>query len=172
VILPDGFDFTLAGRDRRQPLADWSALGIRDAYGNPIPRLDLPASLLVPAGHDGPAYLVYENFDVILRWNRSEYYAISIGRLADRLAGGDALEDSIDASRPGVSRADVSKLQAGLTKLGYDAGTADGIIGPATRRALRQFQADRDRIADGHVDATSVAAVAKALDESMRDIHP
>lgn len=172
VSLPDGFDFTLAGRDHRQPLAEWSALGLRDAYGNAIPRLDLPASLLVPAGHDGPAYLVYENFDVILRWNRSEYYAISVGRLADRLAGGDALEDEIDPSEPGVSRADVSALQAGLAKLGYDAGTPDGIIGPATRRALSRFQADRNRIADGHVDAASVAAVAEALDESMRDIHP
>lgn len=166
VSLPDGFDFTLAGRDREQPLAEWSALGIRDAYGNPIPRLDLPASLLVPGGHDGPAYLVYENFEVILRWNRSEYYAISVGRLADRLAGGDALDESIDPDEPGVSRADVSALQEGLATLGYDAGSPDGVIGPATRRALRQFQADRDEIADGHVDAASVAAVRQALDAS------
>lgn len=172
VRLPDGFDFTLAGRDRRQPLAEWSALGVMDAYGNPIPRLDLPASLLVPAGHDGPAYLVYDNFDVIMRWNRSEYYAISVGRLADRLAGGDALEDAIDPTAPAVSRADVSTLQAGLARLGYDPGEPDGIIGPATRRALRQFQADRNRIADGHVDAASVAAVSDALDDSMHDIHP
>ncbi len=168
VRLPDGFDFTLAGRDRTQPLAEWSALGIRDAYGNPIPRLDLPASLLVPGGHDGPAYLVYENFDVIMRWNRSEYYAIAVGRLADRLAGGDALEDAIDPDEPGVSRTDVSALQAGLATLGYDAGTPDGIIGPATRRALRQFQSDRDQIADGHVDAASVAAVREALAATTR----
>lgn len=172
VRLPDGFDFTLAGRDRRQPLGEWAGLGVTDAYGNPIPRLDLPASLLVPAGHDGPAYLVYGNFDVILRWNRSEYYAISVGRLADRLAGGDALDGALDPAEPGVSRADVSALQGGLARLGYDSGEPDGIIGPATRRALRQFQADRNQIADGHVDAASVAAVRDALDDSMRGIHP
>ena len=85
--LPDGFDYALAGRDQRRPLSDWVDLGVTDAFGRALPRLDLRAALLVPSGHDGPAFLAYDNFDVIMRWNRSEFYALSVGRLADEIAG-------------------------------------------------------------------------------------
>lgn len=162
VRLPDGFDFSLAGRDRRQPLTEWAALGVTDAWGRPLARFDIEASVLVPAGHRGPAYIVYRNFDVILKWNRSEYYALAVGRLADQLAGGEPLDDLLDTGAEPVTRDEVLTLQASLNTLGYDAGAEDGIFGGATRRALSRFQQERGLVADGHLDAEAVVQVREA----------
>ena len=159
VRLPQGFDFSLSGREGIRTLADWVDLGITDAYGGALPPLDIPAAVLVPSGHQGPAFLTYENFAVIMRWNRSEYYAISVGRLADRIAGGSVLTRQADTDSEPVTRAKVQRLQADLTLLGYDAGKADGIFGPATRRALSLFQDANDMIADGHLNSKALQAV-------------
>ena len=78
ISLPLNFDYSLAGRDQKRPLTDWVGLAVTDAYGGTLPSLDINASVLVPAGHRGPVFLVYDNFEVIMRWNRSEYYAISV----------------------------------------------------------------------------------------------
>ena len=161
--LPDGFDFSLAGRDRPRPLAAWVALGVTDAHGRALPPLDIPEALVVPAGHAGPAFLVYGNFDVIMRWNRSENYALAVGRLADRIAGGGPLVRAPDPDEPPVSRDDVRGLQAGLVRLGYDPGEVDGVFGSRTRRALARFQQERRLVADGHLDAEALAAVRAAL---------
>lgn len=160
--LPASFDFVEAGREKKRPLADWVARGITDARDRELPGLALPAAVLVPAGHNGPAFLTYDNFDVIMRWNRSEYYALAVGHFADRIAGGSPLErePSDDAVRVTVDQ--VRRLQADLGTLGYDAGEPDGIPGPATRRAVSLFQQDRSLIADGYVDAALVAAVRDA----------
>lgn len=163
VRLPRDFDYSLAGRDVEKPLSAWAELGIRDAFGRALPPLALPASVLVPAGHDGPAFIVYENFDVIMRWNRSEYYALAVGRLADRIAGGGPLVREPVANGERVSREQVMRLQEDLARLGFDPGEADGIFGPATRRALREFQKRRNLVADGHLDADALAAVEDAV---------
>ncbi|WP_405241336.1 lytic murein transglycosylase [Lentisalinibacter salinarum] len=152
VRLPEGFDYALAGRDRRRPLADWVDMGITDAWGRPLPRLDLESAILVPAGHKGPAFIVYENFDVIMGWNRSEFYALGVGRLADRIAGGGTLVTGLPEDAGPLRRADVEGLQVALAALGYDPGEPDGIVGPATRRAVSAYQQDRGLVADGHVD--------------------
>ena len=159
VRLPQGFDFSLSGREGIRTLAEWVDLGITDAFGGALPPLDIPAAVLVPSGHQGPAFLTYENFDVIMRWNRSEYYAISVGRLADRIAGAGVLTRQSDTGSEPVTRDKVQRLQADLTLLGYDAGKADGIFGPATRRALSRFQDANDMIADGHLDRKALQAV-------------
>ncbi len=159
VRLPEEFDYSLAGRDDRQPLSNWAQLGVTDVYGNALPNLDLPAALIVPAGHKGPVFLVYKNFDVIMRWNRSEFYALAVGRLADRIAGGGPLSRPPPEITERISADDVRQLQMDLASLGFDVGEPDGIVGPATRRALSQFQASRERIADGHLDAEILAAV-------------
>ncbi len=158
VRLPDAFDYALAGDGTRRPLAAWADLGIRQANGAPLPQADVDAKLVVPAGADGPAFLVYRNFDVIMGWNRSESYALSVGLLADRIAG-----------RPGLVRPppndealrveDVVRLQRALAERGFDPGPADGIWGPATRRALTEFEASTGRVADGYPDAAILNAL-------------
>jgi membrane-bound lytic murein transglycosylase B len=87
VLLPAGFDTSLASMDRRKSLAQWSALGVRQINGAALPRADMKGSIVLPQGPEGPAFIVYHNFRVILRWNRSVNYAIAVGYLADRIAG-------------------------------------------------------------------------------------
>jgi len=86
VTLPPKFDSRLADLKQRKPLASWQALGVRTATGRALPRSSLQASLILPDGPTGPAWLVYDNFRVLLKWNRSVSFAVTVGTLADRLA--------------------------------------------------------------------------------------
>ena len=162
IRLPQNFDYSLAGRDQKRPLAEWVGLGVTDAYGGALPLLGINAAVLVPAGHRGPVFLAYDNFEVIMRWNRSEYYAISVGRLADRIAGSVALTREADPDGDPITLTEVKRLQQDLGLLGYDAGKADGMFGPATRRALSRFQQAKGMIADGHLNRKALQAVRKA----------
>lgn len=153
VVLPTSFDYALAGLDKTRPLRDWRELGVTDTSGNPVDDLDLDASLLVPAGHDGPAFLVYENFHVILRWNRSEFFALAVGHLADRIGGGGRLHTPPPRS-DALTRAQLMEVQRRLNEAGHDVGEPDGILGPATRAAIREYQRSRGLVADGYVDRT------------------
>lgn len=166
VRLPRRFDYSLAGRYQKRPLSEWVERGVTDASGRALPRLDLPAALLVPSGHAGPAFLTYPNFDVILRWNRSEFYALSVGRLADEIAGAGPLTRPPPADAIRISRDRVLQLQHDLAALGYDVGKPDGIVGPVTRRALSRFQQQRSMVADGHLDAATLDAVREAAEKS------
>ena len=85
VRLPKDFDVSLVGLEKRLPLSQWQALGLRRSNGRDLPRRNIEASLIMPDGVDGPAYLVYDNFRVLLSWNRSEAFAVAVGTLADRL---------------------------------------------------------------------------------------
>ena len=140
VRLPDDFPWELAGLDQRKKLADWQALGVRRVDGQDLPAVDLDASLVAPGGHMGPAFLVYQNFRVILNWNRSVTYAIAVGHLADRLAGEGPLETERPAGERPLSRLEVEELQERLLAEGFDPGPPDGIVGGQTRAALRAFQ--------------------------------
>lgn len=86
VLLPNNFDISLTGLDTRLPLGRWQALGVRRANGNPLPRRNLPASLIIPDGLDGQAYLVYDNFRAIRAWNKSNAFAITVGMLSDQFS--------------------------------------------------------------------------------------
>ncbi|MEJ2199662.1 MAG: lytic murein transglycosylase [Desulfuromonadaceae bacterium] len=88
VTVPADFDAALAGLQIRFPLARWQALGVRRIGGKNLPQQKLEASLLLPEGPSGPAYLVYDNFRVLLAWNRSEAFAVAVGTLADRIVAG------------------------------------------------------------------------------------
>ena len=83
VSLPAGFDRTLADLELVKRLSEWQRLGVRRADGGDLPRRDLAASLVLPGGADGPAYIIYGNYRTILKWNRSNYFAVSVGHLAD-----------------------------------------------------------------------------------------
>ena len=83
--LPAGFDPALVGRKVTRTLAQWQALGVRRADGRDLPVRELPASVILPGGDGGPAFLVYHNYGTILKWNRSDYFGVSVGFLADRI---------------------------------------------------------------------------------------
>ncbi|WP_416361437.1 lytic murein transglycosylase [Marinobacter sp.] len=148
VLMPRNFDFNLAD-GRRLPLSKWNNLGITDVYGNELADEPIEAALVVPAGHQGPAFMAYSNFRVIMGWNRSEFYAIAVGQLADRIAGAGGLKNPPPEDQPALSRDQVIQLQETLSEKGYPSGKADGILGSNTRKAIRAFQKSEGMIADG-----------------------
>ncbi|MEY8118467.1 lytic murein transglycosylase [Falsihalocynthiibacter sp. BN13B15] len=138
VILPSGFNTSLAGRGKRKSAAEWGALGVKAARGS-IPNHG-GAALLLPAGTTGPAFLVFQNFDVILRYNNSVNYGIGVGYLSDRIAGAGPLVTSFPPDSNGMTIDDRRKLQERLTARGFDTGGSDGVIGPKSRDAIRDYQ--------------------------------
>jgi lytic murein transglycosylase len=128
-----------SGRGTRLAMADWRALGIRQVDGRAL-RGEETAALLLPAGANGPAFLVLRNFFSLLAYNPAEVYALAIGHLADRLRGGGAIRASWPTGEPALSREQRMRLQEGLSRRGFDVGTADGIIGPRTIAAIKEFQ--------------------------------
>ena len=149
VKLPKDFPFLEAGLKNSKTIAEWTKLGVMRADNSPLPQGNMKASLIVPSGHQGPAFLVYDNFEVIMRWNRSEFYAIAVGQLADQIAGGGKLVQAPPENVPRLHRDQVIALQQQLNNKGFNTGTPDGILGPATRRALSEFQHQQGMIADG-----------------------
>ncbi|MDF1629873.1 MAG: lytic murein transglycosylase [Alcanivoracaceae bacterium] len=148
VKLPNGFAFDNTGLSQTLSLEQWSKLGVRQANGSALPKVDMQASLLVPSGHQGPAFLVYENFHVIMRWNRAEAYALAVGHLADRINGAGKLSrDPVQSPR--LNRDQVVQLQQTLNEQGFAAGNADGVLGPGTRAAISRYQKSNGQIADG-----------------------
>ncbi|MBT8083725.1 MAG: lytic murein transglycosylase, partial [Woeseia sp.] len=160
--LPDDFDYALTGRDQRRPLADWVTMGVTDAYGRALPPLEVPTAVIVPSGGEGPAFLAYPNFDIIMRWNRSEFYALAVGRLADRIAGAGELTRAPADAELKLTFEDVRALQTSLNSLGYLNDEPDGLFGPNTRRALSAFQRDRDLRADGFPSEEALRVVRTA----------
>lgn len=162
VLLPDNFNYELAD-GRKLPLEEWRELGLTDAFGNALAAEPINASLVVPAGHRGPAFLAYKNFGVIMGWNRSEFYAIAVGHLADRIAGAGKLQNPPPEDLPALSRDHILAIQEALNENGFDTGEPDGIMGPNTRSAIRSFQSDNDLIADGYPGETVLDALGVEL---------
>lgn len=152
VLLPADFAYEELARGLSKSLIEWRRLGVRDVSGGLVADLPLSARLLMPVGHRGPAFLVYPNFDVIMTWNRSEFFALAVGHLADRLAGAGPLHTPIPTDVPRLSRAQVESLQRTLNEQGFDSGAVDGILGPATRSAIRAYQLNKGLIPDGFPD--------------------
>lgn len=158
VLLPDDFDHAAAGLDGGRPLREWRALGVRDTGGRLLADLEIDAAVLLPSGHAGPAFVVYENFRALMRWNRSEQFALVVGHLADRIAGAGGLQNP-PAAGPAVTRDQLLRLQERLNALGYDSGTPDGVPGSATRAAIRGYERDQGLIPDGHFDSELLEAL-------------
>jgi lytic murein transglycosylase len=149
VVLPQGFDFLLADRLRMLTMGEWQRLGIRRAGGKPFPRLDDKAYLLVPAGAQGPGFLMLQNFRVIMKYNPAEAYALAIGYLADRLRGGTPFVQAWPRHERVLTRAERYELQQQLAERGFDVGEPDGRLGGKTRSALRQYQVSVGQVPDG-----------------------
>jgi membrane-bound lytic murein transglycosylase B len=159
VVLPENFDYQLSGYKNKRSLSDWDALGIAKTDGTPLGEDDTLAYIIVPAGHNGPAFVAYQNFRVIMRWNNSEFYALAVGVLADRIAGASGIKAPLP-DLPAYSRQDIIALQKKLNTLGYDVGKPDGIIGPATREGIRNYQIANDMVADGFPGLNLMEALA------------
>jgi membrane-bound lytic murein transglycosylase B len=138
VSLPPGFDRSLSGATA--PVAAWAARGVRRAGGGDFPRPGDQASLWLPAGSSGPAFLTLRNFDVIKRYNNANAYALAAGLLADRLAGGGALVGDWPRGYTPLDEAGRMELQQRLAALGYPISKIDGKIGAETRDAIRAFE--------------------------------
>ncbi|GFD94628.1 lytic transglycosylase [Alteromonas sp. KUL154] len=158
VQLPENFDYQESGYKNRKPLSEWHAQGVKKADGTALGEDDTSAYVIVPAGHNGPAFVAYQNFRVIMRWNNSEFYAIAVGVLADRIAGAAGIKATLP-DLPAYNRKDIIALQSKLNKLGFDVGKPDGIIGPATREGIRNYQISNNMIADGFPGLEVMAAL-------------
>jgi lytic murein transglycosylase len=149
VQLPAGFDAGRADAAQRQPAARWAADGVQAMDGGPPPAI-ADASILLPAGIRGPAFLVGANFRAILRYNNSTSYALAVGLLSQRLAGGPGVRAPWPRELPPLGRSQLQALQEALALRGFDSGKPDGVMGPATREALRRYQRSIGVPADGY----------------------
>jgi len=145
VTLPDTFDWELTGLDTQRPTEDWAALGVAPRRGALAPGLQ--ASVLLPQGRKGPAFLVYPNYRVFFEWNQSFIYVTTAAYFATRIEGAEPYI----AGRPDPALAleDMMSLQEKLAALGHDVGKIDGILGAGTRAAVQKEQARLGLAADG-----------------------
>jgi membrane-bound lytic murein transglycosylase B len=157
VSLPAGFAYEDADLDVEKPLSDWSAGGVTLISGAPLPAGEWMASIYLPAGARGPAFLVTANFKTILKYNNAASYALAVALLADRIAGGAPLPDRWPRDERALARSERLRLQSELTALGFDAGTPDGVIGRKSRAAIRLYQKARGLAADGFASAALLA---------------
>ena len=122
---------------------------MRSADGAPLPDF-ADGTILLPAGARGPAFLVGPNFRAILRYNNSTSYALAVGLLAQRLAGGPGVQAPWPRDLPALTRSQLKELQTALNEHGFASGTPDGLLGPATRDGLRRYQRSVGLPADGY----------------------
>jgi peptidoglycan lytic transglycosylase B len=154
IVLPPNFDYLLADRSRQMAVGQWQALGIRRANDKPFLRLSDRADVFLPAGARGPAFLLLPNFRVIMKYNPAEAYALAIGHLADRLAGGAPFVASWPRDERALSIGERYEMQQLLARRGFDVGAPDGLLGPRTRVAIRNFQIASGQIPDGFASSS------------------
>lgn len=161
VTLPQGFDYALAEADRH-PWSFWQQQGVRLAGGGSLNAAEAAegATILLPQGARGPAFLALPNHYVIRRYNNSVAYALAIGLIADGISGKPALVATWPDDAP-LSREQRIGAQQALTRLGYDTGGVDGVVGANTRAALRRWQAATGRLADGYLTAALADELAR-----------
>lgn len=163
VRLPEGFDYGQAMLALKKPVSEWAALGVTLPDGKPLPRSDLPGAILLPQGYAGPAFLVYRNFEVIMAWNRSVNYALSVALLADQLQGQAPPRLGRDADNRRLSRDQVVQMQHLLAGRGFQTGDPDGVPGSRTREAIRAYQQSAGLPVDGYASATLLEQLRQAV---------
>lgn len=154
VKLPRSFAYETADITVERPLSHWIAQGVTRMNGATLSGPGLAAtdsaSILLPAGHRGAAFIVFNNFRTILKYNNSTSYGLAVGYLSDRISGGAAIAGSWPVDEPVLSIDQRKELQRELNRLGFPVGTPDGVIGKRTRAALREWQLSVGIIPDGY----------------------
>ena len=161
VRLPAGFNYGSADQSNRRPAADWSARGVTRLDGSALPNHG-PVAILAPAGARGPAFAIYENFFVIKTYNNATSYALGVGHLGDRIAGGGSIAAAWPRGERELSRTEKIELQERLTARGFATGKTDGVIGPDTITAIRAWQSANGLMPDGFATASVRLRAARA----------
>ncbi len=149
VTIPEGFDYTLADRDTKRMPSDWARIGVLGLDGAPVPDHG-SASVLLPAGARGAAFLIFKNFDVIETYNTADAYVIGVGHLSDRITGAGPIRSGWPREDRALSFEERKEMQRLLTAKGFDTQKIDGRIGPLTINAVRAFQTSIGDIPDGY----------------------
>ncbi|WP_395543643.1 lytic murein transglycosylase [Neotabrizicola sp. sgz301269] len=149
VKLPADFDYDQTTERVKKPVADWRLLGVQPMAGGDLPE-GPEASILLPAGHTGPAFLIFPNFQVIEHYNLADAYVIAVGHLADRLRGGPTIAAAWPRQWRALTQDERKELQALLAAAGFDAGGVDGRIGPKTIAAVKAWQKAQGLTPDGY----------------------
>lgn len=149
VRLPRGFDYAQARRDNLHMPSEWARMGVVGIDGRAVPDYG-SASVLVPAGAEGAAFLIFKNFAVIERYNTADAYVIGVGHLADRIGGAGPIQHSWPRGDRALSYAERQELQRRLTAAGFDTRGVDGRIGPLTIEAIRAYQRSIGQVPDGY----------------------
>jgi lytic murein transglycosylase len=149
VSLPRGFNYGLASRRIKKSPAQWAALGVKGINGRAVPNHGT-GSILLPAGGNGAAFMVFKNFQVIERYNAADAYVIGVGHLSDRIKGGKPIQHPWPRSDRELSFRERQEMQKRLTRQGFDTKGVDGKIGPNTSAAVRAYQVATGLVPDGH----------------------
>ncbi|MDD2882518.1 MAG: lytic murein transglycosylase [Rhodoferax sp.] len=149
VRLPPEFDYARADDDVRQTSTAWAEEGVQSMNGTPLPAL-IDSSIWLASTAGGPAFLIGTNFRTILRYNNSTSYALAVSLLAQRLAGGPPVQALWPRDVQALTRSQLLAMQTILNTRGFDSGTPDGMMGPATRRGIRRYQRSLGLPADGY----------------------
>lgn len=136
VSVPENLDWSQTGLRTTKPATEWAALGVTPRHGQIAG--DLPASIILPQGRKGPAFLAYPNFRVYFEWNQSFVYVLTAAYFANRLEGAPVFDAG--NPEPGLSGEQMKQLQRKLDARGYDVGKIDGILGAGTRAAVQDVQ--------------------------------
>ncbi|MCW5747096.1 MAG: lytic murein transglycosylase [Alphaproteobacteria bacterium] len=163
VRLPSGFDYARVDLGSERTAREWQALGVRHASGRPLNDFGERGAIALPAGYRGPAFLMWPNFKVIMIWNRSQLYALSVGELARQIQGGPGLYQLPPADDVPLPRDAVVDLQSRLQRLGLYGDDIDGLLGPRTRAALRDFQVRVGVTADGYPSPDTLGRLRAAV---------
>lgn len=149
VTLPRGFNFALASRKIKKSPAEWAALGVVGTNGRTVPNYGA-ASILLPAGGQGAAFMIFKNFSVIERYNAADAYVIGVGHLSDRISGGPAIKADWPRGDRALTFSERKEMQRRLTDAGFNTQGIDGKIGPNTIKAVRSFQRSKGLPPDGY----------------------
>lgn len=149
VRLPDGFDYGQTGERVKRTVAEWQASGVQPWRGGALPDHG-PASVLLPGGVRGAAFLIFANFQVIETYNTADAYVIAVGHLADRIGGGPAIQAAWPREYRALTLPERVEMQTRLGTAGFDPGGVDGKIGPLTIAAVRAFQRSVGLVPDGY----------------------